>query len=84
MEQFSWKPVWLLELRSNIRRLSCSGSVGLQFALGKYTDEIKGFGLIFFPLRNQSLTVCLRRDGRRWTSTEPRLSTKDGKRNRGS
>lgn len=73
----------LPELRNDIRRLSCSGFVGLQFALEKYTYEIKGlFWVVSF--RNQSLMVHLRRDGKRWTSTEPRLSTKGGKRNGGS
>lgn len=38
---------------------------------------------IFF-LRNQCVTVHLRRDGKRWTSTRPRLSTKGTKRKRGS
>lgn len=78
------EPVWLPELRSDIRRLSCSGFVGLQFTLEKYTDEmIKGLVWVF-SVRNQSLIMHLRRDGKRWTSTEPRLSTKGGKRNRDS
>lgn len=76
-------PVWLPELRSDIRRLSCSDFVSLQFALEKYTDEIKG-SVWVFSLRNQFLMVLLGRDGKRWTSTEPRLSTKGGKRHRGS
>lgn len=75
--------VWLPELGSDIRILSCSGFVGLQFALEKHTDEIKGL-VCFSSLRNRSFMVHLRRDGKRWTSTEPRLSTKGGKRNRGS
>lgn len=55
----------------------------LQFALEKYTVRTKG-SVWFFSLRNQSLVVHLRRGGKSWTSTEPRLSTKGGKRNRGS
>lgn len=55
----------------------------LQFTLEKYTVGTKG-SACFFSLRNQSLVVHLRRGGKSWTSTEPRLSTKSGKRNRGS
>lgn len=38
----------------------------------------------FFFLRNLCVTVHLRRGGKRWTSTRPRLSTKGTKRKRGS
>lgn len=55
----------------------------LQFTLEKYTVGTKGSACCF-SLRNQSLVVHLRRGGKSWTSTEPRLSTKGGKRSRGS
>lgn len=61
----------------------CSGFVCLQFALEKYTVGTKG-SVCLFSLRNWSLVVHLRRGGKSWTSTEPRLSTKGGKRSRGS
>lgn len=53
------------------------------FTLGKYTVGTKG-SVCLFSLRNWSLVVHLRRGGKSWTSTEPRLSTKGGKRSRGS